>query len=127
MIRIAQIGYGYWGPNLLRNFMSLGNAQVEILIDSQKDRLTQAVSQFPTLKTSAAVEDAFNNTSVDAVVIATPVFTHYDLAKRALLAGKHVLLEKPMTATVAEAKELIPCVARLFRFNNLSPTSCKYT
>lgn len=107
MIRIAQIGYGYWGPNLLRNFMSIGNAQVEILIDSQKDRLIQAVSQFPTLKTSSSVVDAFNNTSVDAVVIATPVFTHYDLAKQALLAGKHVLLEKPMTATVAQAKELI--------------------
>ncbi len=107
MIRIAQIGYGYWGPNLLRNFMSLGNAQVEILIDSQKDRLAQAVSQFPNLKTSSSVVDAFNNTSVDAVVIATPVFTHYDLAKQALLAGKHVLLEKPMTATVAQAKELI--------------------
>lgn len=87
--------------------MSLGNAQVEILIDSQKDRLTQAMSQFPTLKTSASVEDAFNNTSVDAVVIATPVFTHYDLARRALLAGKHVLLEKPMTANVAQAKALI--------------------
>ncbi len=87
--------------------MSLGNAQVEILIDSQKDRLAQAVSQFPNLKTSSSVVDAFNNTSVDAVVIATPVFTHYDLAKQALLAGKHVLLEKPMTATVAQAKELI--------------------
>jgi len=113
MIRIAQIGYGYWGPNLLRNFMSLGNAQVEILIDSQKDRLAQAVSQFPSLKTSTSVEDAFNNTSVDAVVIATPVFTHYDLAKQALLAGKHVLLEKPMTATVAQAKELIDLAAQI--------------
>jgi predicted dehydrogenase len=107
MIRIAQIGYGYWGPNLLRNFMSLGNANVDVLIDSQTERLDQASKLFPTLVTSTSADDAFNNSSIDAVVIATPVFTHYDLAKRALLAGKHVLLEKPMTATVAQAKELI--------------------
>ena len=107
MIRIAQIGYGYWGPNLLRNFMSLGNAQVDILIDSQSERLDQAFKLFPTLVTSTSADDAFNNASIDAIVVATPVFTHYDLAKRALLAGKHVLLEKPMTATVAQAKELI--------------------
>lgn len=107
MIRIAQIGYGYWGPNLLRNFMSLGNATVELLIDSQHERLAQAVALFPSLKTSTSADEAFTNTEVDAVVIATPVFTHYELAKRALLAGKHVLLEKPMTASVAQAKELI--------------------
>ena len=112
MIRIAQIGYGYWGPNLLRNFMSLGNAKVEILVDSQLNRLEQATSLFPALKTSTSADDAFNSTAVDAVVIATPVFTHYDLAKRALLAGKHVLLEKPMTATVAQAKELIDLAAQ---------------
>jgi predicted dehydrogenase len=107
MIRIAQIGYGYWGPNLLRNFMSLGNASVEILVDSQQERLVQAMGLFPSLNTSTSADDAFNNNSVDAVVIATPVFSHFDLAKRALLAGKHVLLEKPMTATVDQAKELI--------------------
>lgn len=107
MIRIAQIGYGYWGPNLLRNFMSLGNARVDLLIDSQQSRLAQAAGLFPSLKISTDANDAFNNTSIDAVVIATPVFTHYDLAKQALLAGKHVLLEKPMTANVAQAKELI--------------------
>ena len=112
MIRIAQIGYGYWGPNLLRNFMSLGNANVDVLIDSQTGRLDQASKLFPTLATSTSADDAFNNNSIDAVVIATPVFTHYDLAKRALLAGKHVLLEKPMTATVAQAKELIDIAAQ---------------
>lgn len=112
MIRIAQIGYGYWGPNLLRNFMSLGNAQVDVLIDSQTDRLAQASKLFPALVTSTSADDAFNNNSIDAIVIATPVFTHYDLAKRALLAGKHVLLEKPMTATVAQAKELIDLAAQ---------------
>ena len=107
MIRIAQIGYGYWGPNLLRNFMSLGNAKVDVLIDSLSERLDQASKLFPTLVTSTSADDAFNNNAIDAVVIATPVFTHYELAKRALLAGKHVLLEKPMTATVSQAKELI--------------------
>lgn len=112
MIRIAQIGYGYWGPNLLRNFMSLENAHVEVLIDTQPSRLQQAVSSFPTLKTSTHTNDAFSNVSVDAVVIATPVFSHFELAKRALLADKHVLLEKPMTATVAQAEELIALAAQ---------------
>ncbi len=112
MIRIAQIGYGYWGPNLLRNFMTLGNAKVEILVDSQLNRLEQAVSLFPSLRTSTSADDAFNNALVDAVVIATPVFSHFDLAKRALLSGKHVLLEKPMTATVVQAKELIDLAAQ---------------
>ena len=112
MIRIAQIGYGYWGPNLLRNFMSLGNANVDVLIDSQTDRLDQALKLFPTLVTSTSLNDAFSSNSIDAVVIATPVFTHFDLAKRALLAGKHVLIEKPMTATVAQAKELIDLAAQ---------------
>lgn len=107
MIRIAQIGYGYWGPNLLRNFMTLGSAKVEILVDSQHQRLDQAKSLFPNLYTSTSVDEAFNHSLVDAVVIATPVFSHFDLAKKALLAGKHVLLEKPMTASVAQAKELI--------------------
>ncbi len=87
--------------------MSLANAQVDILIDSQSERLDQALKLFPTLVTSTSADDAFNNASIDAIVVATPVFTHYDFAKRALLAGKHVLLEKPMTATVAQAKELI--------------------
>ena len=107
MIRIAQIGYGYWGPNLLRNFMSLENARVDLLIDSQQSRLNQAAGLFPSITTSTDANDAFNNASIDAIVIATPVFTHYELAKQALLAGKHVLLEKPMTANVAQAKELI--------------------
>jgi predicted dehydrogenase len=107
MIRIAQIGYGYWGPNLLRNFMSLENATVDLLVDSQQGRLNQAVALFPSLKISTSADEAFTNTDVDAVVVATPVFTHFELAKRALLSGKHVLLEKPMTANVAQAKELI--------------------
>jgi len=92
--------------------MSLGNTNVDVLIDSQTERLDQASKLFPTLVTSTSADDAFNNNSIDAVVIATPVFTHYDLAKRALLAGKHVLLEKPMTATVAQAKELIDLAAQ---------------
>ena len=112
MIRIAQIGYGYWGPNLLRNFMSVGNANVDVLIDSQTERLDQALKLFPALATSTSADDAFNNNSIDAVVIATPVFTHYDLAKRAILAGKHVLLEKHITATVEQAKELIDLAAQ---------------
>jgi predicted dehydrogenase len=107
MIRVALIGYGYWGPNLLRNFIAVNNAEMALLVDAQTSRLQEAQRLYPSLKVSTQVDDVFNDTTIDAVVIATPVFTHFELAKKALLAGKSVLLEKPMTDTVAHAVELM--------------------
>lgn len=107
MIKIGLIGYGYWGPNLLRNFSSLKQATIKTVSDTREERLDAAKSLYSSLVTKNNPEDIFNDKEIQGVVIATPVFGHFDLAKKALNAGKHVLLEKPMTASVAEATELI--------------------
>lgn len=106
-MNIAIIGYGYWGPNLLRNFSAVKNCKVHTLCDLRLERLQTAKNLYPTLELSSDIDAVINNSDIDAVVIATPVFTHYPLAKKALLAGKHVLIEKPMTSSVKEAEELI--------------------
>lgn len=107
MLRIAIIGYGYWGPNLLRNFISLSNCKVSCVIDLRQQRLNIVNKFFPEVKTTTNMDEAFASPEVDAIVIATPVFTHYPLAKKALELGKHVLIEKPLASSVAQAEELI--------------------
>lgn len=106
-INVGVIGYGYWGPNIVRNFFSAANCTVKKVADGRPERLSVLGKIFPTINGVATAEDIINDPSIDAVVIATPVFTHFPLAKKALLNGKHVLIEKPMTSTVAEADELI--------------------
>ncbi|MDX2171918.1 MAG: Gfo/Idh/MocA family oxidoreductase [Bacteroidota bacterium] len=107
MMNVGIIGYGYWGPNLVRNFSALNNCKVHIVSDYREERLN-AVKKFnANINTTTNPDDIILSNEIEAVVIATPVFTHYDLAKRALNNGKHVLLEKPMTSTVKEAEELI--------------------
>lgn len=105
--RIGIIGYGYWGINLLRNFMSTPNGTVTVVCDTREERRNAAQKAYPTVQTLSEVDELMNRDDVDAVVIATPVFLHYPLAKKALEAGKHVLVEKPLTASVAEAQELV--------------------
>lgn len=107
MINIAIIGYGYWGPNLVRNFSSTADCNLHTVVDFRAERLAIVKRNHPAVNISNNTEDVFNNNEIDAVVIATPVFTHFELAKKALENGKHVLLEKPMTGSVAEAEELI--------------------
>jgi predicted dehydrogenase len=107
MINIAVIGFGYWGPNMTRNFNAQTDGNVLYVADFRQNRLDVVNKLYPAIKTTKSAEDAINDPKTDAVVIATPVFTHFELAKKALNAGKHVLLEKPMTATSAEAEELI--------------------
>jgi len=107
MINCAIIGYGYWGPNLLRNFAATPNTSVHTVVDLRPERLALVSRNYPNVKVTSDIDSIWMNTEIDAVIIATPVFTHFDLAKKALLAGKHVLLEKPMTDTVAHAEELI--------------------
>ncbi|HRW76211.1 MAG: Gfo/Idh/MocA family oxidoreductase [Saprospiraceae bacterium] len=107
MMKLAIIGYGYWGPNLTRNFHNTPDCQVKWVLDlSEKQRL-RVRSTYPNIHTTDRIEDVIHDHEVDAVVIATPVYTHFDLASRALKAGKHVLLEKPMTSTKDEAVALI--------------------
>lgn len=111
MTGIGIIGYGYWGPNLLRNFYNRKNATVVAASDARKERLALIQKQYPYVSCSTDANELITNPKVEAVVIATPVFSHFTLAKAALMAGKHVLLEKPMTSTVAEALELIAIAA----------------
>ncbi|NLG41797.1 MAG: Gfo/Idh/MocA family oxidoreductase [Phycisphaerae bacterium] len=110
-IRLGLMGFGYWGPNLLRNFAGSPGAMPVMLADPQPARLAKAKAMYPALETVTDADLLLGNDSIDAVVIATPVSTHFALAKRALECGKHVLLEKPMTATVAEAEELVRLAA----------------
>lgn len=106
MINIGLIGYGYWGPNLARNFNSNPDLNLVSICDFSPDRLEKAAGLYPRAKMLDNVEAFYRENHLDAVAIATPVSTHYELAKRALTAGKHVWLEKPMTDNVDHAKEL---------------------
>ncbi len=107
MINVAIIGFGYWGPNLVRNFSSIPNVKVKRVIDLREERLQVARSIYPSIDVTSDIGSVWSDNELDAVVIATPVFTHFDLAKKALESGKHVLLEKPMTDTVEHALKLI--------------------
>jgi predicted dehydrogenase len=107
MINIAIIGYGYWGPNLVRNFNSVEGCQVKYVADLRPARLELVSKLYPSVLTTTEINAVMQDPSVDAVVIATPVHTHYPLALQALEHGKHVLLEKPMTQSVTEAETLI--------------------
>ena len=107
MIKIAVIGYGYWGPNLVRNFHGTTGCEVALVVDQRQERLNLVKKFSPGIKTTTIIEDAFHSTEIDAVVIATPVSTHFPLAKMALERKKHVLVEKPLTRSSAEAEELI--------------------
>ncbi len=105
-ITVAQVGCGYWGPNLLRVFSSLSNCSVKWVADASPARRTFVEANFPNTKTCADVEAVLNDPAVDAAVIATPAATHAGLVERFLNAGKHVLVEKPLTTNVADANRL---------------------
>jgi predicted dehydrogenase len=111
MMKIAVIGFGYWGPNLVRNFNAVEGAAVAMVCDGRKERLNAVSKIYPAIKVTTDPADVFNNNDIDAVVIATPVFSHFELAKKALENGKHVLIEKPMTATVKESEQLLELAA----------------
>ncbi len=106
-ITIGVIGYGYWGPNIVRNFFSIDHCRIKSVGDERGERLAILAKSFPSITGINNAEDIINDTAINAVVIATPVFTHFELAKKALEKGKHVLIEKPLASTVAESEELI--------------------
>ena len=107
MLKIAIIGYGYWGPNLLRNFSLVDGCTVAAVVDRREERLKAVKKLYPAVDVYTSAEEVMKDPSIDAVVVATPVFSHYPLASEALSKGKHVLLEKPMTTSSADATELI--------------------
>jgi predicted dehydrogenase len=104
-VRIGHAGLGYWGPNLARNFAEAG--ELAWLCDLSPDLLAEAAARYPQARTTADFDDLLSDRDLDAVSIATPVVTHYELAKRALEAGKHVFVEKPPAQSSAEAEELL--------------------
>ena len=107
MTGIGVIGYGYWGPNLVRNFAECKDASVRMVCDLRRERLSHVERRYPAVRTTTLPADLFNDPAVDAVVIATPVEHHFDLALAALRAGKHVLVEKPIASTSDQASRLI--------------------
>jgi predicted dehydrogenase len=106
-IKVGVIGYGYWGVNIVRNFFPIPGCELKKVGDASADRLKLLGRSYPTVIGVTDASDLLNDPEIDAIVIATKVFSHFELAKKALLNGKHVLIEKPMTSSVAEAEELI--------------------
>ncbi|MCG2614168.1 Gfo/Idh/MocA family oxidoreductase [Terrimonas sp. NA20] len=111
-VHIGIIGYGYWGQNIVRNFFHAQNCVVVCVAESRQEGRDLFSRTYPTIPVVRDADDVINDPSIDAIVVATPVSTHYLLAKKALLQGKHVLVEKPMTPSVAEAAELIELAAK---------------
>ncbi len=107
MIKIGIIGYGYWGPNLVRNFSETPGAAVAAVSDLNPKQLELVQRRYPGVKTTTDYQDLLRDPSIDAIAIATPVSTHFELGMAALKAGKHLWLEKPMTETADQARKLI--------------------
>lgn len=107
MINVGVVGYGYWGPNLVRNFATSGRTAVTMVSDLDPKRLAVAGRQYPGIATTTDYREILANPDVHAVAIATPVRLHYQLALEALRAGKHVLVEKPVTETAEQARHLM--------------------
>jgi predicted dehydrogenase len=112
MIRVGVIGYGYWGPNVVRNLHGTDNACVEIVCDKSSAALARARKTYPGILTTSDANEVLRSPNVDAVAVITPVWTHYELAKAALENGKHVFVEKPLTSNRAQAEELIELAER---------------
>lgn len=107
MINIAVVGLGYWGPNLLRNFSQLSDCKVNICCDLNEDNLEQAKLQCPGVATTKSYDSLLDDPNIHAIIIATSALTHYKLAKQAILKGKHVFVEKPLTLDIKQAAELV--------------------
>ena len=104
---VALVGYGYWGPNLLRNYMELPDVTIKWVCDRSAERLAKAKLRCPSAIATEDFDEALRDPDVDAVIIATPISTHFALAEKALFAGKHVFVEKPLAASVVEAEALV--------------------
>jgi predicted dehydrogenase len=106
MLSVAQIGVGYWGPGLLRNLVSSKRCSVKTVVDLVEERRDYVKRLYPGIQTTDVTDAVFQDPDIGAVVIATPVATHFDLAITALKAGKHILVEKPLATSVAEVEEI---------------------
>ena len=127
MLNVAQIGVGYWGPNLLRNLVANKGCRVSTVADLSPERRKYVRGMYPAVKVTEDIDEVLHDPGIEAVVIATPVATHFDLAIRALSAGKHIFIEKPMARSVAEVDEIgrlaterkrVAMVGHTFLFNS---------
>src|SRR5271163_5022574 len=112
MIRVGVIGYGYWGPNIVRNLHGLESTRAEMVCDNSPAALARLRKAYPSIRAVSDPAEILRSPDVDAVAIITPVWTHYELAKTALENGKHVFIEKPFTSNSKQAEELIELAAR---------------
>ena len=112
MIRMGVIGYGYWGPNIVRNFNHTEGMTISSICDLNPNMLKRAKKFYPNIELTSDMNDILSSPNIDAVAVVTPVATHFDLAKKALENGKYVFVEKPFTQTVAQAEELIELADR---------------
>jgi predicted dehydrogenase len=107
VINVGIVGYGYWGPNLVRNFAETPGARVAAVADLDPAKLAVVQRRYPAIKTTTAFRELLDDPDIDAIIIATPVDTHFELGLAALRAGKHLWVEKPMTQTSQQARQLI--------------------
>ena len=107
MIRIGVIGYGYWGPNIVRNLHAVNGVEIAAICDKSAVNCERASRAHPNVHVTTDTSEVLWSTDIDAIAVITPVWTHFDLAKSALLSGKHVFIEKPFTSTSQQAEELI--------------------
>lgn len=106
-VRIGQIGYGYWGPNLARNFSQMAQVDLAYIVDTDEGARAKVCHLYPQTQAIASVDELLADETIQAIAVATPARTHFMLAKAALQAGKHVFVEKPLTMDLAEAQELV--------------------
>jgi len=112
LVRVGIFGYGYWGPNVVRNLHALENCQVVTICDKNPAALKRANRVYPGVHLTTDFSEIMTSPQIDTVAIVTPVWTHFELAKTALLNGKHVFVEKPFTSTPQQAEELIELAER---------------
>ena len=106
-VRVGVAGFGYWGPKLVRNFSEMTDAELSWVSDLDAGRLARVRQHYPAIQTTQSFDEMLRS-DVDAVVVATPIWTHYRLTKAALLAGKHVMVEKPLTADSRDSADWAP-------------------
>ena len=112
LVRVGVIGYGYWGPNIVRNLAGLEQCQLTAICDRNPAAVKRAGRLYPGVQLTTDISEVLNSPEIDAVAVVTPVWTHYEIAKAALENGKHVFVEKPFTSTSSQAEELIELAAR---------------
>ena len=111
MLKFGVIGYGYWGPNVVRNLDSLEDVKVLAVADKSPTARRRVHKAYPGIQVTADSSEVISSKDIDAIAVVTPVWTHYELTKAALENGKHVFVEKPFTSSVAQAEELIELAA----------------